>query len=173
MSENVAHILDIVVRAAQYVADNAAPGWKESNYESALVSELVTTVGAGLSVQQQVTLRSYFRTSSNVEVETGALRPDLRVECRCLECDEIGEADLWQRHVYVELKLEPRGTLQQAHLDQARGYAIAASRWARQPIVCLALAFSGHNTIAYEAFAGTAGASVPHLVPKPKDLFDD
>ena len=173
MSENATHILATVIKAAQYVASNAPPGWKENNFESALVSELTTTVGASISVQQQVTLKSYFRTSSNVEVETGALRPDLRIECRCMDCDEIEDVDLWQRQIYVELKLEHKGVLQQAHIDQARGYAIAASRWARHPVVCLALAFSGHNTIVYRAFAGSSGAEVSHLLPEETDIFDD
>ena len=173
MSENATHILATVIKAAQYVADNAPPGWRENNFESGLVAELTTTIGASISVQQQVTLKSYFRTSSKVEVETGALRPALRSECRCMDCDEIEDVDLWQRQIYVELKLEPKGTLQQAHIDQARGYAIAASRWARHPIVCLALAFSGHNSIVYRAFAGSSGAAVPDLLPKEADIFDD
>ena len=108
-------------------------------------------------MQQQVTLRSYFKTSSGVEVETGALRPDMRVECRCIECDELEKLNLWERQVYVELKLEPKGVLQAQHLEQARGYAIAASSWCDKPIVCLALAFNGKGGIVYRPFSGPEG----------------
>ena len=69
------------------------------------------------------------------------------------------DVELWQRLMYVEIKLEPRGNLQLAHIEQARGYAISASQWAGQPIVCLALAFTGKQTVVYKAYVGPCARS--------------
>ena len=163
--KNFEHIFESIINAAKYVAENSCPGWKENNYESALVAELATTLGSFISVQQQVTLRTYFKTSSGAEVETGALRPDMRVECRCMDCEDLSQSSSLQKVCYVEIKLDSRPNLQQAHIDQARGYAISASRWARQPVACLALAFTGKKTILYDAFSGPAGNSIRYLCP--------
>lgn len=158
--ENLGHVFDTVLTAARYVAANACPGWKETNYEAALVAELSATQGSLISVQQQVTLRSYFKTSNGIAVETGALRPDLRVECRCLDCD-VENVD--NNVCYVEIKLDSRCTLQQAHIEQAKGYAAAATGWEKQDVACLAIAFTGRSTILYDAFIGADGRSVKTL----------
>ena len=160
MAANLEHIFADILNAARFVAANALPGWKESNYEAALLAELHATCGVHMAVQQQVTLPSYFKTSAGTAVETGALRPDLRVECRCIDCEELGDEKLGERLCYVEIKLEPKGTLQTAHIEQARGYAAAASGWAKRDIACLALAFNGQGSIVYDAFAGLAGCSL-------------
>lgn len=160
--QNLEHIFESIINAATYVASNASPGWKESNYESALTAELATTLGSFISVQQQVTLKTYFKTSSGAEVETGALRPDMRVECRCMDCEDLTDLT---KVCYVEIKLDSRPTLQPAHIEQARGYAVAASRWERRPMACLALAFTGQKKIIYDAFWGPTGTSVRNLCP--------
>lgn len=164
MAANLQHIFADIRDAAQFVATNALPGWKESNYEAALVGEINATRGMHMTVQQQVTLPSYFKTSTGTAIETGALRPDLRVECRCIDCEQLPETDLCKRICYVEIKLEPKGTLQTAHIDQARGYAAAASGWAKCNIACFALAFTGRGNIVVDAFAGIAGHSVRELL---------
>lgn len=165
MSENLAHIFSDIIEAAQYVAAHALPGWKESNYEAALMAEICAAHGPHLTVQQQVTLRSYFKTSTGLEVETGALRPDLRVECRCLDCRDLSDKQAWEQHCYVELKLEPKGGITTAHKEQARGYAAAASGWAKENIACLALSFTGRGSVLYEVYAGKTAVLVDTLLP--------
>lgn len=165
MSQNLEHIIADIVEAAQYVAANALPGWREANYEAALVAEICAAHGPHLAVQQQVTLRSYFKTSTGLEVETGAFRPDLRVECRCLDCSDLSNSNNWEQHCYVEIKLEPKGAIQTAHKEQARGYAAAASGWAKQEIACLAVAFTGRGSVLCEAYAGENARSLAALLP--------
>jgi len=136
-------MVDAVQSAVSWINQRRGSGWRETHFENALAQQMRAQ---GLFVVQQPVVPATLCLSTGIEVQVGALRPDLlvRTSQNGVDIDQF----------YIEIKISSAqnrtANVTRAHMDQAEGYA------AQTGIPCIAVFFNGDRT------AGTHVAVPPH-----------